>query len=89
MPASRDYAPSEHAAGQPIEYTRTGSQAAEGITHAGVIWSDGPQPRTVWVSPDGLPRSFAHMTLVCLPTGGRLPHVAYSYADPRTMTTLA
>ncbi len=91
MPAARDYQPGQYAPGKPIGYTRTDSQRGEGIVTRGVIWSDGPSPRTFWVSPDDLPRSFAHMTLVCVPKPGddSLPWVSYGSPDPKAMTTLA
>src|SRR6266851_10070026 len=90
-PRARDYAPGQYDAGQPIAYSRTDSQAAEGIVTRGVIWSAGPHPHSVWVSPDDYPRSFRFMTLVNVPRDGHgLPHVAYGgYPSPLSMTTLA
>ena len=89
-PRARDYVPGRYDAGQPIAYTRTDSQRAEGIVTRGIIWCAGPTSRSVWVSPDDLPRSFAHMTLVIISRDDGLPWVQQGgYQSPVSMTTLA
>lgn len=88
-PGATKAKPAADHASQAITYTRTDSQRAQGIVTAGTIWSPGPNPRSVWVSPDDLPRSFANMALVTVPADGSQPWAQLSHADTRAMTNLA
>jgi hypothetical protein len=86
-PGRRAYQPGEYDAGQIIVWTEDGAE------RIGTIWSAGPDPRTVWVSPDDAPRSFASMAVVRVPgksdTEEPWAPGRWYQPDPAAMTTLA
>lgn len=80
-PAVRPYAPKPLDPGQAITWAReipgywTGATWGDGtwipgdrVTRTGVIWSAGPHPRSLWVTPDDAP---GYPVLVSLPTPKR------------------
>lgn len=80
-PARRDYAPGRTSPGQEITWERTAPGGLYGELRTGVIWSDGPEPRMLWVRPDdGGP-----VTAVLVPT----PKQAAAGVFPSEMRALA
>ena len=90
-PAFRAYQPGEFDAGQVIVWTEGRTESDPGTERIGTIWSAGPQPNTVWVSPDDAPRSFASMNVVAIPKDGTAPWAfgQWGQPNPAAMTTIA